>query len=80
MGTSDTSLLTVDGAAAYLRLGRTTMYRLLAEGSVPGRRIGKRWRFRKDELEQFASGVVRSDDSGEGSANATLSSGNARKN
>jgi len=75
--TGNVQLLKVQEVARYLGLHQLTVYRMAKEGTIPAKRIGKSWRFRKDELEQFASGVVRSSDSGEGVANET---GNVRTN
>jgi len=74
---SEGRLLRVPDVAKYLGVHRLTVYRMAREGIIPGKQIGNRWRFRKDELEQWASGVVRSSDSGEGVANET---GNVRTN
>ena len=70
-------LLKVPEVAKYLGLHEYTVHRMAREGTIPAKRIGNRWRFKKDELEQWASGVVRSSDSGEGVANDT---GNVRTN
>jgi excisionase family DNA binding protein len=44
-------LLTLAEAAAYLRVHRRTMTRLLRQGVVPGVKIGRQWRVRKADLE-----------------------------
>ena len=38
-------ILTVDEAAAFLKISRTSLYRLIKAGEVPCRRVGERWRF-----------------------------------
>jgi excisionase family DNA binding protein len=44
-------LLTVAEAAARLRIGRSTMYKLIAQGKVPSIRIGSRLiRIREEDL------------------------------
>ncbi len=44
-------VLTLREAAAYLRLPERTFRRLLAEGKLPGFRLGQQWRFRRSALE-----------------------------
>ena len=70
-------LMKVGDVAKYLGFHEYTVRKMAREGTIPAKRIGERWRFRKVELEQWASGVVRSSDSGEGVANET---GNIRTN
>jgi general secretion pathway protein E len=46
-----------DEAADYLHTPRSTLYRWLREGRVPGHKLGRQWRFLRSELEAFrASG------------------------
>jgi molybdopterin-binding protein len=45
--------LTVGEAAALLRLTSRRVQALAREGRIPGRRIGRRWLFRRAELEQM---------------------------
>jgi excisionase family DNA binding protein len=44
------SILTVHELAAYLRLTETTVCKLAASGESPGFKIGKSWRFDRDEI------------------------------
>ena len=47
----DSDLLTLAEAAAYLRVHRRTMSRLLRQGVVPGIKIGRQWRVRRADLD-----------------------------
>ena len=48
-------LLTVNDAAAYLNVERSTLYRLIRDGElVPTLRVGHRWRFRIEQLDAYA--------------------------
>jgi len=40
-------LLTVEELADYLKMGVSTVYRLAQSGKIPGRKIGRQWRFRR---------------------------------
>ncbi len=46
-------LLTVEEVTGMLRMCRDTVYRLASEGKLPGRKIGRTWRFPADELERW---------------------------
>jgi excisionase family DNA binding protein len=46
-------VLTASEAAEYLRVSRKTLYRLVAAGKVPGQRVGRSWRFRREDLVAF---------------------------
>jgi len=51
--TPKTPLLTLKQAAAFLRLHPRTVVGYVERGELKGRLIGRRWRFRQDELERF---------------------------
>lgn len=45
-------VLTLPGAAAYLRLSPKTLYRfIITEGKVPGFKVGGSWRFNRDTID-----------------------------
>ena len=46
-------LLTVDETAEYLRVDRSTVYRLEREGELRSVRVGRRRRFRPDDLRVY---------------------------
>jgi excisionase family DNA binding protein len=45
--------LTVAELSEYLQIHRTTIYRMLRQGKLPGFRIGSDWRFSLDAIEQW---------------------------
>ena len=49
-------ILTVSELAEYLRVDKTTIYRALKEGKLPGFRVGSDWRFHLDAIEQWQRG------------------------
>ena len=51
---NDTEFLTPAEAGKYLRVNIRTLYRWVHDGKVPCRRVGKQWRFTKDELNQWS--------------------------
>jgi excisionase family DNA binding protein len=46
-------MLTAQELAVYLRVNRSTVYRLLKRGELPGFRIGSEWRFHVDEINRW---------------------------
>ena len=53
METADLEILTLDEAAAYLRVCPRTLRLKVSEGVIPGAKIGRVWRFHKQQLEQW---------------------------
>lgn len=48
-----TNWLTLSEAAAYLKLGKSTIYKLARERSIPAHRAGRIWRFDAAELDKW---------------------------
>lgn len=46
-------ILTVDELARLLHLHVMTVYRLVKQGKLPGFKVGGRWRFRRDAVEDW---------------------------
>lgn len=51
MPTQLDEVLTIDELAAYLKVSKSTLYKLVQEGKVPGQKVGKHWRFHRDVIE-----------------------------
>ena len=45
--------LTVDELSEYLQVHKTTIYRMLKQGKLPGFRIGSDWRFSLEAIKQW---------------------------
>lgn len=52
-GLMDSEFLTAEEVAEYLRLPLSTVYKLVQEKRLPGFKVGKHWRFRKDSIEKW---------------------------
>ena len=50
---SETDILTVNELHAYLKIPRPPLYPLAQTGRIPAAKIGKHWRFRKAEIDQW---------------------------
>jgi excisionase family DNA binding protein len=46
-------VLTVNELADYLRVHRSTIYRLLKKGQLPGFKIGSDWRFNIEAIDRW---------------------------
>jgi excisionase family DNA binding protein len=46
-------MLTAQELAVYLRVNRSTVYRLLKKKQLPGFRIGSEWRFQIEEVNRW---------------------------
>ena len=46
-------VLTIDELAEYLKISRSTLYKLAQEGRVPCRKVGRHWRFRKQAIDRW---------------------------
>jgi excisionase family DNA binding protein len=45
--------MTVDEVASYLRVHAMTVYRLIGRGDLPAMRVGRGWRFRRDQIDRW---------------------------
>ena len=48
-----TTWLTFEEAAKYLKMGKSTIYKLASEGNIPVHRAGRVWRFDAEELDEW---------------------------
>ena len=46
-------LLTTKELAEYLKLTEVTIYKYANEGKIPGIKVGSRWRFDKDQIDEL---------------------------
>lgn len=55
------AVFTIDELSVYLKLPKRTLYKLAQEGSIPGHKVGRHWRFKRDTIDRWL-------DHGEGSS------------
>ena len=55
---TDSDLLTVEEAAAFLRLNIQTLYRLARQGKISATQVGRGWRFSRAALKDYLRGGV----------------------
>ena len=47
------AVLTIDELVDYLRIPKSTLYKLAQEGKIPARKVGRHWRFRKEAIDRW---------------------------
>jgi excisionase family DNA binding protein len=48
-------ILTIEEAAAFLKISKRSLYKLVKQGRIPGRKLLNRWRFDRDGLRRWIS-------------------------
>lgn len=46
-------VLTIEDLADFLKISKSTLYKLVREGSIPCQKVGKHWRFHKDAIDEW---------------------------
>ena len=46
-------VMTLNEVAEYLRIPRSTVYKLVQEGRIPGQKVGRQWRFHRAVVENW---------------------------
>lgn len=47
------AILTIEELAEYLKISKSTLYKLAQERRIPGQKVGRHWRFRKDVIDRW---------------------------
>ena len=45
--------MTIADLSEYLKVSKSTLYKLAQEGSLPGQKVGKHWRFHRDVIDRW---------------------------
>ena len=53
MQTDEDQILTIEELANYLKVSKSTLYKLVQEGKVPGQKVGRHWRFRRETIDRW---------------------------
>jgi len=46
-------LMTIEEVAGYMQVSRFTVYRLAKDQSIPATKVGRQWRFSKEEIDRW---------------------------
>jgi excisionase family DNA binding protein len=47
------AVLTIEELSDYLRISKSTLYKLAQEGKIPAQKVGRHWRFRKEAIDRW---------------------------
>ncbi|MBZ0159041.1 helix-turn-helix domain-containing protein [Candidatus Methylomirabilis sp.] len=47
------TIMTLEEVARFLRLNKSTVYRMAREGTLPAWKLGNVWRFKKEAIEEW---------------------------
>ena len=47
------TVMTLEEVARYLRINKSTVYRLARDGTLPAWKLGNVWRFKKEAIERW---------------------------
>ena len=50
-------VMTFEDVLAYLRIPRSSLYKLAQEGKIPSQKVGRHWRFRREAIDRWLEGV-----------------------
>ncbi len=59
---SDDRWLSVDEIAVHLGVKRDTIYKWIDRKKMPAHKVGRLWKFRKDEVDQWVRGEYKEDE------------------
>ena len=46
-------VLTIEELSEYLKIAKSTLYKLSQEGKIPCQKVGRHWRFRKETIDRW---------------------------
>lgn len=52
-------IMTINQVAEYFQISEMTTYKLVQEGSIPAFKIGRHWRVKRDDLDEFIERLKR---------------------
>ncbi len=59
MNEKEDKIIDITGLSQYLDVSKSTLYKLAQEGKLPGQKVGKHWRFRKDTVDKWLDDGVK---------------------
>lgn len=57
MKTKMADVLTIEELSVYLKISKSTLYKLVREGKIPCQKIGRHWRFSKGTIDRWLSEI-----------------------
>lgn len=56
---NENEIMTVSEVAEYLKISEVTTYKFVQEGKIPGFKIGRHWRIKRSDLDEFIEKLKR---------------------
>jgi excisionase family DNA binding protein len=53
MESAQVFIMTIEDVAAYLRIPLSSAYKLAQDGKIPGQKVGRHWRFRRETIDHW---------------------------
>jgi len=53
MATIPAEIMTIEELADYLKVSKSTLYKLVQHGGLPAQKVGKQWRFHKRAVDDW---------------------------
>ena len=53
MAKTEADILTIEELSKYLRVSKSTLYKLVREGKIPSQKVGRHWRFHKENIDRW---------------------------
>jgi excisionase family DNA binding protein len=50
-------VMTFEEVMTYLRIPRSSLYKLAQEGKIPSQKVGRHWRFRREAIDRWLEGI-----------------------
>ena len=47
------NVFTIGELAGYLKISKSTLYKLAQEGKLPGQKVGRHWRFHREAVDEW---------------------------
>jgi excisionase family DNA binding protein len=46
-------IMTIGEASSFLQIGKRSLYRLVKDGKIPGKKVLNKWRFERESLKNW---------------------------
>ena len=47
------TVMTIEEMSKYLKISRSTLYKLAQEGKLPAQKVGRHWRFHREAMDEW---------------------------
>jgi excisionase family DNA binding protein len=51
-------VMTIREVSTYLRIPQSSLYKLAQEGKIPGKKVGRHWRFHRTAIDNWLQGLT----------------------